>query len=162
MARRAFCQAMLEQHIYFFGLSHCAFRNGSNLSSAWWLWKSLLSVFFWIWGFFFFSSLSKRNIMTSTCPPLPLQHILSEVLILAENVVSPSCSGPASCSQRALRVPLPREVPRSRAACSRLCPPGDCELLDTGTLQHLSNPHSLVHRKWKNELTSEKVCFVCL
>lgn len=55
MARRAFCQAMLEQHIYFVGLSHCAFRNGSNLSSVWWLWKSLLPIFFLNLSIFFSS-----------------------------------------------------------------------------------------------------------
>lgn len=100
MARRALCQAMLEQHIYFVGLSHCAFRNGSNLSSAWWLWKSVLPVF--SESQFFFSP-SKRNIMTSTCPPLPLQHMFREVRIFTENMFeAPLPIVPAQCSQSAL------------------------------------------------------------
>lgn len=143
MARRAFCQAMLEQHIYFAGLSHCAFRNGSNLSSIWWLWKSLLPFFFFFLNLRIFFSLSKRNIMTSTCPPLPLQHILREVHIFTENMFKARLLvAPARSSQSALRVPVRQEVSQSRAdVLMYLFPPGDCEVLKVGTiLLHLHNP----------------------
>lgn len=114
MAGRAFCQAMLEQHIYFAGLSHCAIRSGSNLSSVWWLWKSLLPFFPASQNFFF--SLSKRNIMTSTCPPLPPQHIQQEVCIFTENVFrAPFWVAPSQCSQRALLMPLWQEASLSWA-----------------------------------------------
>lgn len=51
---------------------------------------------------FFFFFLSKRNIMTSTCPPLPLQHILREVHVFTENKFKASLPvAPARSSQSA-------------------------------------------------------------
>lgn len=93
--------------------------------------------------FFFFFFLSKRNIMTSTCPPLPLQHILREVHVFTENMFKASLPvAPARSSQSALQVPERQEVPLSRAdILMYLSPPGDCELLKVGIiLLHLNNP----------------------
>ena len=93
--------------------------------------------------FFFFFPLSKRNIMTSTCPPLPLQHILREVHVFTENMFKASLPvAPARSSQSALRVPVRQEVPLSRAGILMcLFPSGDCELLKAGIiLLHLNNP----------------------
>ena len=92
---------------------------------------------------FFFFSLSKRNIMTSTCPPLPLQHILREVHVFTENMFKASLPvAPARSSQSALQVPERQEVPLSRAdILMYLSPPGDCGLLKVGIiLLHLNNP----------------------
>lgn len=69
--------------------------------------------------------------MTSTCPPLPLQHILREVHVFTENMFKASLPvAPARSSQSALRVPLRQEIPLSRTdLLMYLSPPGDCELL---------------------------------
>lgn len=62
-----------------------------------------------------FFSPSKRNIMTSTCPPLPLPHILREVGIFTENMFKAPL--PVDCtwpSQSALLMPLQQGAPLSR------------------------------------------------
>ena len=81
--------------------------------------------------------------MTSTCPPLPLQHILREVHIFTENMFKARLPvAPARSSQSALRLPVRQEVPQRRAdVLMYLLPPGDYEVLKVGTiLLRLHNP----------------------
>lgn len=82
-----------NQHICFAGLNHCLLYS-SNLRLAWWPEKAyFLFLFSCIEGFFFFLP-SKRSIMTSTCPPLPLPHSLREVCFLnthADPIVQCAC-----------------------------------------------------------------------
>lgn len=93
-----------NQHICFTGLNHCVFSTVlTNLSLTRWPEEAYFLYFFLALQLFFF--LSKRSMMTSPCPPLPLPHSLREVCLLnTHEKPCPVCLPLSSASQSSVDV----------------------------------------------------------
>lgn len=130
-----------NQHICFTGLSHCVFSKVlTNLSLTRWPEEAYFLYFFLALQRFFFL-LSKRSMMTSPCPPLPLPHSLREVCLLnTHENPCPVCLPLSSAPQSSVDV-LWQETSlvMQEYWLLYLCLSSNYKLLKTSILLHLNN-----------------------